>query len=322
MKFMEADKNRLVAALNREKIDRVPIFEHAIDNRYIQYALGLEKLTSLNMEPEDHLRLMGHIGMDVATIGYKWTVKGLDTWDKLGKVQEPDFSRLLQSVDRYLSVLKGSNVGLNVYVHGPLDLTYMSMGYENFFYAVHDDIDLVDAIMDLFAWHSTKVVGELVKRGIDMIYLPDDIAFGQGLMIKPEILKKLWVPKMERILQSVYQSKLPYVYHSDGKTDEFLPIIIDLGFKGITAIEPQCNDIFEIKKKYGTAITLFGNMDIAGSLAFGTREEVVRDVKMLLEGLMPGGGYVAMSANSISNGVIPENYQAMIDTVKQFGRYV
>jgi len=36
---------------------------------------------------------------------------------------------------------------------------------------------------------------------------------------------------------------------------------------------------------------------------------------------MPGGGYILSSSNSIHSGVKPENYAAMMRTVREFGAY-
>jgi len=36
---------------------------------------------------------------------------------------------------------------------------------------------------------------------------------------------------------------------------------------------------------------------------------------------MPGGGYILSSSNSIHSAVKPENYIAMLDTLKKFGKY-
>jgi len=35
----------------------------------------------------------------------------------------------------------------------------------------------------------------------------------------------------------------------------------------------------------------------------------------------PGGGFILSSSNSIHASVKPENYMAMLDTLKQYGRY-
>ena len=77
----------------------------------------------------------------------------------------------------------------------------------------------------------------------------------------------------------------------------------------------------DLKKEYGADITLMGNFEIGGVLAFGTPDDVREETKQLLEKMMPGYGYVAMSSNSVANCVVPENYMAMVETVLEFGNY-
>jgi hypothetical protein len=36
---------------------------------------------------------------------------------------------------------------------------------------------------------------------------------------------------------------------------------------------------------------------------------------------MPGGGFICSSSNSIHSGVKPENYVAMMRTIREEGRY-
>jgi uroporphyrinogen decarboxylase len=35
----------------------------------------------------------------------------------------------------------------------------------------------------------------------------------------------------------------------------------------------------------------------------------------------PGGGFILSSSNSIHSAVKPENYQALLDTLRQYGQY-
>jgi uroporphyrinogen decarboxylase len=62
-------------------------------------------------------------------------------------------------------------------------------------------------------------------------------------------------------------------------------------------------------------------VDCAHLLSFGTPEEVIEATMTALEKGMPGGGYILSSSNSIHSYVKPENYQAMVDTLKKYGKY-
>ena len=49
--------------------------------------------------------------------------------------------------------------------------------------------------------------------------------------------------------------------------------------------------------------------------------QVVEAVKNCIRIAGPGGGYACSSSNSIHSGVKPENYAAMLQTWREYGRY-
>ena len=44
-------------------------------------------------------------------------------------------------------------------------------------------------------------------------------------------------------------------------------------------------------------------------------------MKTCLRGGGPGGGFILSSSNTIHRGVRPENYRAMLQALREFGRY-
>jgi len=51
----------------------------------------------------------------------------------------------------------------------------------------------------------------------------------------------------------------------------------------------------------------------------GTPEAMRDEVRMKMERLVPGGGYVAASSTSIPDYVRPDNFRAMIEAIREFG---
>ncbi|MCU0575713.1 MAG: uroporphyrinogen decarboxylase family protein, partial [Desulfobacterota bacterium] len=56
-------------------------------------------------------------------------------------------------------------------------------------------------------------------------------------------------------------------------------------------------------------------------LVFGSQEEVKQVVKETMRQAAPGGGYIISSSNSIHPGCKPENYLAMVEAARTYGRY-
>ena len=96
---------------------------------------------------------------------------------------------------------------------------------------------------------------------------------------------------------------------------------IDCGVNALHPIEPKAMDIVELKKKWAGNLCLIGNIDLAYTLTRGTPEETDAEVKERIRTLGPGGGYVVCSSNSVPDYVKPENYKAMVEAVKKYGKY-
>lgn len=322
MRFEKSDKRRYLAVLEGRIPDRVPLHETIFNRRYIRHATGLDAYDSIHVMPAvDYVRMCQQVGLDMVTAGYFFRFEGFNTWEIVERQEFPSFTPFLNRVDALLEAIKGSQTGLMVYVHGPLDSTYLSMGYMGFFFATKDDPALVEAVMDRYTQHHLELIRELVKRPIDLIQIADDVCMSTGPFIRPGQFKAWWIPRVQKLLDPIIAAGIPYIFHSDGKIDHFMDIIIDLGFMANNPIEPACNDIAQVKKRYGDRITLMGNLDIGGVLASGTQEEVRVEVNQLLKVMMPGGRYIAMSSSSISDAVIPENYDAMVEAVIESGKY-
>jgi uroporphyrinogen decarboxylase len=98
-------------------------------------------------------------------------------------------------------------------------------------------------------------------------------------------------------------------------------IIMEMDLDVLNPIEPYSMDIYDIKEKYGDRLTLSGNIDIAGPLAFGTPEQVREEVRLHMEKLKPGGRYIMSTNHSVMDDIPPENYRAMLDAGLEFGVY-
>jgi len=98
-------------------------------------------------------------------------------------------------------------------------------------------------------------------------------------------------------------------------------MLIGLGVNAVAPMDTSGIDYRDYKKRYGTRLTLFGNIDITWPLVEGTPADVERDVKEHMEVLKPGGRWVACSSHSIVNYIPHENFTAMINSIHKYGRY-
>lgn len=197
------------------------------------------------------------------------------------------------------------------------------MGFETFSYACVEQPELVARL--------AKKIGEIVYRmfkviadqkNIGALWISDDIAYTEGLMVSPAFLREHIFPWYRKIGNIARNISVPYMYHSDGDLRQVMSDLIDdIGFNALHPIEPKGMDINELKESVGGKVCLIGNIDLGYTLTRGTPDEVAEEVKQRIRDVAPGGGYCVGSSNSIPYYVPVQNYRAMVEATLKYGDY-
>ncbi|HKJ28189.1 MAG TPA: uroporphyrinogen decarboxylase family protein, partial [Anaerolineales bacterium] len=95
----------------------------------------------------------------------------------------------------------------------------------------------------------------------------------------------------------------------------------DAGLNAPHPIEPLAMDSVELKEKLGDRLCLLGNIEIGETLTMGTPEDVEAEVKHRISTLAKGGGYAVGSSNTVAHYVKLDNYKAMIQSTRKYGKY-
>jgi uroporphyrinogen-III decarboxylase len=353
----DADIGRLTAALRGEKTDRVPHFEILIEDQHVEQLLGRKAGNTLGvggdpakgaaagegvrpMFPKDYIELCRLIGQDAIALEALWTPlkharpdgsvglitdRSIKTRADLNRIiwpGEAEIEERLQYVREYVDAAKGTGVGVVFLCASAFQTLYeFVVGLTDFMVMIMEDRELVEELMSRSADYLAELARRVVRTGVDIFFAADDFAFKTGLFVRPEIFEKLWRPHYDRILAPAREAKIPIMFHSDGKIDDAIAMLIELGVDGITPMDPSGIDYRDYKKRYGECLTLFGNIDITWPLVQGTPADVERDVKEHMDILKPGGRWVAGSSHSIVNYIPHENFITMLNAFHKFGTY-
>ncbi len=196
------------------------------------------------------------------------------------------------------------------------------MGYETFCYMLADNPELVARMFARVGqlWHAIYTeVAPLPE--VKALWLADDIAYGQGLMFAPGVMREHLFPWYRRIGEVASDCDKPLLFHSDGDLRPVLPDLMSCGIKAIQPIERKGMDIVELKRDYGGRLCLVGNIDLSYTLTLGTPDDVRAEVYERIRTVGPGGGYCVGSSNTVTNYVPLENFRAMLEATFEYGRY-
>jgi hypothetical protein len=186
-----------------------------------------------------------------------------------------------------------------------------------------DEPSLVQRYMEATTEGVLTILRAELDMGVDGILGAEDWCFGKGPLFSPPMFRRFMAPSLKRIADECHRRGVPFIKHLDGNTTVLLDILVDeVGIDGLHSIEPPAGmDIGWVKKRYGSRVTLLGNIDCGHLLTFGTPADVEKAVKDIIRAASPGGGHVFASSNSIHSGVRPEIFRAMVDAVKRWGVY-
>lgn len=193
------------------------------------------------------------------------------------------------------------------------------MGYETLCYALHEDPDLVQAIVDKV--ENLSQVGLEALLSFDRVRFVlsfDDLGFRSSTLMSPEHLRKFILPAHRRAARKTHEAGRLYLFHSCGNVELIMEDLIeDIGIDGKHSFEDVIMKVEDAKDRYGERIAILGGVD----MDFLTRSkpgEVRRRVRGILEHCQPGGGYCLGTGNTVANYIPVENYLAMLDEGRNF----
>ena len=328
MEYSKPYIGRLLAALNHKKGDRVPNWDVLVDDRSLKYLLkrppGGERETTWSVPPEEAVIAARAVGQDSIVCSMTWGLQeaSILTEKDLDKVVPPEPVLARKKLEKYLAAVKGTDMGVCARLSGPMTLTYMALGpvpIESFMYLLYDNPVLVKRLMEIFTAYHIRLIEAIKDLPYHFYYIGDDIGSTAGPLVSPESLKEFWVPKTKQLIDAARGSARPVIFHCCGVQAPILPYMVEWGVNAVHPVQPVANDIYAVREKYGSRLTLVGNIDVAGVLSFGTPAQVRESVREHIERLAKDGSYVVCSSHSIIDSVPPENYIAMTKAAQEFG---
>jgi uroporphyrinogen decarboxylase len=195
------------------------------------------------------------------------------------------------------------------------------MGFEQLMMAFAQP-ELIKGLVDMSVKLNIELAKEAARFGADFVFTGDDYASTEAMFISPAMFEEYLYPGLKEVVAGFHACGMPVIKHTDGNITAILDMLIDSGIDCLDPIDPVAGmDIAMIKAKYGDRIAIKGNVDCAHTLTFGSVSDVINETLDVIKKAAHSGGFILSSSNSIHSAVKPENYLAMINTVRAYGNY-
>ena len=194
---------------------------------------------------------------------------------------------------------------------------------------------LVDLITDdpgglLLARRRTDINLEIMRRtveaakgGIDVFWMGEDLGTQHSPLISLDLYRRHIRPLHQQFVDLARSFDLPVVIHTCGSSSWAYEDFIDMGITGVDTLQPEAMNMSPeyLKGTFGGRLAFHGCISTAGPAATGTVEETVDYCRMMLNVMMPGGGYCFAPTHLLQDNSPTENVLAMYKTALQYGRY-
>lgn len=335
---MKTSRQRLLKAFAFDNPDKLPVIYHP--SRAGLYVHGKKLLDLFNQYPPDNYVVFDRIpqpspdafdkdGRYHEFIVDDWSVKWeykifgiqghpmrfpLENWGNLKDYKLPplpkiDRSQIANIKQDYL-LRSPVNVSLFEKLHAlrPFEQVLMDI--------YTSDVNLMRFLDTLQKWYA-DVIAICLEAGFDYVVFGDDWGTQNGLIISPDLFRKVFKPRLARLIEQVHKAQKRVVYHACGKIEELFADLVEIGIDGLWHQIGLYDAAGFAQKAAEANVLLFLHMDRQQLIPHGSPQQIKETVKRYSEiHKAQGGG--AVFYIEIENDAPFENVKALIESVHEY----
>lgn len=324
-------RERVIAAINHQKVDRIPMFMDCTTSDVMETLIKaagcqteeemnqklhidcrwcncMEDFSPVNIyENGTYVDMWGieksiYGGIPVGhPLAYIETKEDIDNYEHWPKPDDIDY-------DKYIEKMKQSK---DYAVFGGmwspfLEQATMLVGMENLMLLMYDEPELVDYLLDKivgFYLECNRRMFEKAGNLMQIFFMGDDYGTQTSLLYSPEMFRRFIKPRLKKLYDLAKSYGYIVQQHSCGSVVGIIPDLIEIGLDGLHPIQVSATgmELGTLKAQFGDKLYFAGSMDAMHLLIDGTKEEVEARIKETME-LFDEGGFIF----GPSQGFLPE----------------
>ena len=197
------------------------------------------------------------------------------------------------------------------------------MGTEGLLVAIAEDPEWIKEMVEATEKLAFDALDYCLGAGLeyDIGLITEDMGFSNGPFFSPAFYKEIIFPSQKRYCDYLHSKGMKAMLHSCGDNRKLLPMIAEAGFDILNPLEVKAGmDIYQIKKDYGEKLTLWGGIDVK-TISGGDLDKLHDEIRDKVNFAKQNGGYIFGSDHSIPDNVPLATYEKMVQWGLEYGRY-
>ncbi|MGQ9720743.1 MAG: uroporphyrinogen decarboxylase family protein [Candidatus Jordarchaeum sp.] len=214
------------------------------------------------------------------------------------------------------------------YVLGNLDITLFQRlqflrGADTILKDLYLEREMAEELADQVTDFYLGIIEMWSSRGAHGVIAYDDFGTQQGLWMRPKIWREFFKPRYKKMIKAAHNRGMRFFLHSCGYIYDIIQDLVEIKLDVLQLDQPELSGVDRLGKEFGGKMCFFCVVDIQKTLQTGTREEIEKAAKHMIEALGSfDGGFMGRAyPQPEAIDLKPENVDVMIKAFRNYGKY-
>ena len=196
-------------------------------------------------------------------------------------------------------------------------------GYEQFLIDMIERPAWAECLLERLMHRNMLFATACARAGADLILCGDDVANQKAMMFAPDTWRAMMLSRWRRVWQEVksINAQCRIWYHSDGNILAIVGDLVEAGVDILNPLQPECLDVDQVHRRYGTRLTFDGCIGTQSTMPFGTPVDVKQRVKHVIDAYGRDGGLIIAPTHVLEPEVPLENIDALFEACREYGTF-
>jgi hypothetical protein len=164
---------------------------------------------------------------------------------------------------------------------------------------------------------------DAARGRIDILWLGEDLGTQDRPMVSVDVFRRHILSRYARMAALARAFGARAMIHTCGSSSWAYEDFISIGIDAVDTLQPECRDMSprSLVERFGGRLSFHGCISTAGALAFGSVEDVRRDVETTLAIMKPTRSYMLAPTHEIQENTPTENALALYAAAREMGGY-